>query len=77
MFCHRLHHYFAARYIEYSRLSRLGEDDSYEEGADKEDEAQAEVLSRSDGAPAIGPMLNSEKFTYNLCDYDWLGVLVE
>ena len=77
MFCHRLHHYFAARYIEYSRLSRLGEDDSYEEGADKEDEAQAEVLRQVDGAPAIGPMLRSEKFTYNLSHYDWLGFLVE
>jgi len=75
VFCHRLHHYFVAKYIEYSRLG--DDDDSDEEDADKEDEAQAEMLRRLDGAPAIGPMLRSEKFTYNLSDYDWLGVLVE
>jgi hypothetical protein len=61
-----------AQYIE---NSRLGEDDWNEEDADEEDEV--EVPRRLDGAPAIGPVLRSERYTYNLWDHDWLGVLVE
>jgi hypothetical protein len=61
-----------AKYIE---NSRLGEDDSEEEDADEEDEV--EVPRQLDGVPAIGPVLRSERYTYNLWDHDWLGVLVE
>ncbi len=70
MLCHRIHHYFVAKYIE---NSRLGGDDSDEEDTDEE----VEVRGRLDGAPAIGPVLRSERYTYNLWDHDWLGVLVE
>ena len=56
-----------AKYIE---NSRLGGDDSDEEDTDEE----VEVLGRLDGAPAIGPVLRSERYTYNLWDHN-LGSL--